>query len=164
MSTASSLSDRAVPTSAASEPVAYTRARRPGSDASHIRAADLEPYIGLTYISRLFKLMAVVMVLLMVAEVARGLVVNGAGAIPVLLGEVSQLIVFAGLLWGCGDLALLLIDIGHDLRATRILIGRQLAHHTEEHHAEVDPAMASNVPLPQHPNAVPHAHGAALAP
>ena len=27
-----------------------------------------------------------------------------------------------------GDLALLLIDIGHDIRATRILLGRQALH------------------------------------
>ena len=39
----------------------------------------------------------------------------------------------AGLLWASGDLAILLIDIGHDVRATRILIGRQSAHHLVEH-------------------------------
>jgi len=36
-------------------------------------------------------------------------------------------------LWASGDLAILLIDIGHDVRATRILIGRQSAHHLAEH-------------------------------
>jgi hypothetical protein len=108
-----------------------------------VRVADLEPYVGLKYLSWLFKLMAVVLILLLIAEVITGLITSGVDALPTLLGEVSRLIVFAGLLWGSGDLALLLIDIGHDLRATRILIGRQLAHHTSEHHASIDPAVAS---------------------
>ena len=43
----------------------------------------------------------------------------------------SRLIVLAGLLWGTGDLAILLIDIGHDVRAARILLGRQVAHNVE---------------------------------
>src|SRR3569833_2934971 len=88
-----------------------------------VRAAALAPYIGLKYLSRLFKLMAVVLVLLLISEVITGLVSNGLDALPTLLGEVSRLIVFAGLLWGSGDLAILIIDIGHDMRATRILLG-----------------------------------------
>ncbi len=96
-----------------------------------VRSADLEPYIGLGYLSRLFKLMAVVLLILLLSEVVTGLIAQGTASIPTLLGEVSRLIVLAGLLWGSGDLALLLIDIGHDVRATRILLGRQALH--EEH-------------------------------
>jgi len=54
-------------------------------------------------------------------------------SIPTLLGEMSRLIVLAGLLWGTGDLAILLIDVGHDVRAARILLGRQIAHNVLEH-------------------------------
>ena len=36
----------------------------------------------------------------------------------------------AGLLWGSGDLALLLIDIGHDVRAGRVFMTRQTYHIT----------------------------------
>lgn len=50
----------------------------------------------------------------------------------------SRLVVLAGLLYGSGDLALLLIDIGHDIRATRILLGRQALH--EEHQPKRDPS------------------------
>ncbi len=107
-----------------------------------VRAADLEPYIGLKYLSRLFKLMAVILILLLVSEIITGLVTSGLDALPTLLGEVSRLVVFAGLLWGSGDLAILLIDIGHDVRATRILTGRQLAHATDEQHSHVDPGIA----------------------
>jgi hypothetical protein len=105
-----------------------------------VRSADLEPYIGLGYLSRLFKLMAVVLIILLLSEVVTGLVREGAASIPTLLGEISRLIVLAGLLWGSGDLALLLIDVGHDVRATRILLGRQALH--EDHHVEPkrDPA------------------------
>jgi hypothetical protein len=119
------------------------RARRPvPTPRMQVRAADLEPYIGLKYLSRLFKLMAVVLILLLVSEVITGLLTNGLGALVTLLEEASRLVVFAGLLWGSGDLAILLIDMGHDLRATRILLGRQLAHSIDEHHSAVDPKMS----------------------
>ena len=93
-----------------------------------VRSADLEPYTGLGYLSKLFKLMAAVLLLLLLSEVVTGLIAQGTTAIPTLLGEVSRLVVLAGLLYGSGDLALLLIDVGHDIRATRILLGRQAMH------------------------------------
>jgi len=99
-----------------------------------VRASDLEPYIGLRYLSKLFRLMAIILVLLLAAEVITGLYAQGTTAIPTLLAEASRLIVLAGLLWGTGDLAILLIDVGHDVRATRILVGRQAVHHISEHH------------------------------
>jgi hypothetical protein len=99
-----------------------------------VRAADLEPYVGLRYVAKLFRLMALILVLLLIAEVVTGLTTQGSAAIPTLLAEGSRLLVLAGLLWASGDLAILLIDIGHDVRATRILIGRQSAHHLAEHH------------------------------
>ena len=116
-----------------------------------VRAADLEPYIGLKYLSRLFKLMAIVLILLLVSEIITGLVTRGLDALPTLVGEVSRLVVFAGLLWGSGDLAILLIDMGHDLRATRILIGRQLAHSMDEQHAKIDPGMSRQLEEPVAP-------------
>ncbi len=93
-----------------------------------VRSADLEPYTGLGYLSKLFKLMAAVLLLLLLSEIVTGLLAQGTAAIPTLLGEISRLVVLAGLLYGSGDLALLLIDIGHDIRATRILLGRQAIH------------------------------------
>jgi hypothetical protein len=110
-----------------------------------VRAADIEPYIGLKYLSRLFKLMAVVLILLLVSEIITGLLASGLEAFPTLLGEVSRLVVLAGLLWGSGDLAILLIDMGHDLRATRILLGRQLAHSMDEQHSAIDPGMSRQI-------------------
>ena len=103
-----------------------------------VREADLEPYIGLRYLSKLFRLIALILVLLLVAEVITGLAQQGTDAVPTLVSEVSRLIVLAGVLWGIGDLALVLIDVGHDVRATRILLGRQTAHmlHEPRHEPE----------------------------
>jgi len=106
-----------------------------------VREADLEPYIGLRYLSRLFRVIAAVLVILLAAGVINALMTTGFDDWPTLVSEVSWMIVLAGLLWGSGDLATLLIDMGHDLRATRILLGRQLAHHTAEQHATIDPAL-----------------------
>jgi hypothetical protein len=104
-----------------------------------VRTADIEPYTGLRYLSKLFRMIAVVLVLLLIAEVVTGIVRDGAEALTTLLAEVSRLIVLAGLLWGAGDLAILLIDVGHDVRAARILISRQTAHLA--HHHDVPPAV-----------------------
>lgn len=92
-----------------------------------VRASDIEPYTGLRYLSKLFRFMGVILALLLVAEVATGIYTQGSASIPTLLGEASRLIVLAGVLWGVGDLALLLIDVGHDVRAARILAAR-VAH------------------------------------
>ncbi|HEX6629779.1 MAG TPA: hypothetical protein VF048_01760 [Gemmatimonadaceae bacterium] len=100
----------------------------PAERAMRVRESDLEPYVGLGYLSKLFRFIAVFLAILLVAEVATGLVAQGRSAVPTLLAEASRLIVLAGLLWGAGDLAILLIDVGHDVRAARILLGRQVAH------------------------------------
>jgi hypothetical protein len=129
-------------TSGSGEPNKERHLIRPhrADPAMPVRSADLEPYIGLGYLSRLFKLMAVVLLILLLSEVVTGLIAQGTASIPTLLGEVSRLIVLAGLLWGSGDLALLLIDIGHDVRATRILLGRQALHEEQHVQPKRDPA------------------------
>ncbi len=60
---------------AAALPTDEQRGRRPVTTPKvRVRAADLEPYIGLKYLSRLFKLMAIVLILLLVSEIITGLV------------------------------------------------------------------------------------------
>jgi hypothetical protein len=44
-----------------------------------------------------------------------------------LLGETARTAVLAVVLWGGGDLVRLLVDMGHDLRAQRILMVRLLS-------------------------------------
>jgi hypothetical protein len=104
--------------------------------AIHVRAADLEPYVGLRYVAKLFRVIALILMMLLLAEVVIGFYQQGWAAVPTLLGEGSRLLVLAGMLWGAGDLAILMIDIGHDVRATRILVGRQGAHLEHLEHLE----------------------------
>ena len=94
------------------------------TEEEEVRGQDLEPYITLRYIAFLFKILAVIMVIMLIAEIVTGLTTDAADALPTLIGEITQLIVLAGLMWGGGDLTLLLIDAGHDLRVVRILLGR----------------------------------------
>jgi hypothetical protein len=104
-----------------------------GAIIAGIRATDIEPYTGLRYLSKLFRFMAIILLLLLVAEIATGLYAQGAASIPTLLGEASRLIVLAGVLWGTGDLAHLLIDVGHDVRAGRVMLARQTYHIAKDH-------------------------------
>ncbi len=90
-----------------------------------VRSTDLEPYSGLRYLSKLFRLIAIILLLLLVAEIVTGISTQGSASIPTLLGEASRLIVLAGALWGIGDLAILMIDVGHDVRAARVFMSRQ---------------------------------------
>ena len=89
-----------------------------------VRSQDLEPYITLRYIARLFKVLAVLMVVMMIGEVIAGVTSESSEVLYTLIAEITQMLVLAGLMWGGGDLALLLIDAGHDLRVVRILLGR----------------------------------------
>lgn len=95
---------------------------RPPGIAQELMAEILEPHESLRYVARLFKVLAVLLLLLLVAEVALGLIRQGNAALPVLLVEATRLIVFAGVLWGIGDMALMFIESNHDIRAARVLV------------------------------------------
>lgn len=111
-----------------------------GSEQRHgegeIRTQDLEPYVTLRYIARLFKVLAVLMLLILLAEVVVGLASEGPRALLTLVAEATRLLVMGGLMWALGDITLLLIDAGHDLRVVRILLGRVNA----ELHRKAGPA------------------------
>jgi hypothetical protein len=89
-----------------------------------VRTTDLEPYVTLRYIARLFKVLAVLIAVMIIGEVVAGLVMEGREAVMTLLGESTRLLVMGGMLWAGGDVTMLLIDAGHDLRVARILLGR----------------------------------------
>ena len=105
------------------------RAETPDASVSaRVREEDMEPHAGLRYIARLFKVLAILLALLLIGEVIMGLAQDGTSAIGTLLIQATRLIVFAAFLWAAGDLALMLIESNHDLRATRILLGRMNAN------------------------------------
>jgi hypothetical protein len=91
---------------------------------AHIRTDDLEPYTALRYIGRLFKVLSVLIVVAMLAELALGVLLEGSESLGTFLGETMRLVALAGLLWAGGDIVRLMIDAGHDLRMSRILLGR----------------------------------------
>ena len=84
--------------------------------------ALLEPHASLRYVGRLFKGLAIGLFILLVAEVGLGIAQDGINALPTLLLEVAQLLLFTGLMWGGGDLAYLVIETNHDVRASRVLL------------------------------------------
>ncbi len=89
-----------------------------------MRTEDLEPYVTLRYVARLFKVLALLMIVMYIGEVITGVVTAGAASFMTLLGEGTGTLVRAGVMWAGGDITLLLIDAGHDLRVARILLGR----------------------------------------
>lgn len=91
---------------------------------NEVRTEDLEPYVALRYIARLFKVLSILLLIVLLGEVATGFLKDGIGAVVTLLIEATRLFVVAALLWAGGDITILLIDAGHDLRVARILLGR----------------------------------------
>lgn len=96
------------------------RARVVGS----VRDSDIEPYTALRWVGTLFKAAAVFLGVAIVGEFIAGLRVEGAAVLPVLMGELARTTVLAVVLWGAGDLVRLLIQLGNDIRAQRILLAR----------------------------------------
>jgi hypothetical protein len=100
------------------------RISRPTLAGIAVREEDIEPVKGIRFIAWLFRGMAVLLLLLMVLQVfssATGAVQASPG---VVFAEAVRLVIFAGLLWGVGDLAVLWIKSHYDIRASRILLAR----------------------------------------
>jgi hypothetical protein len=93
------------------------------------RQTDLEPYTALRWVGTLFKAAAIFLAVAIVGEFVAGLRTYGMATLPALLGELAKTIVLALVLWGGGDLVRLVIQLGHDIRAERILLAR-LVHRT----------------------------------
>jgi hypothetical protein len=94
-----------------------------------VRQSDIEPYTALRWLGTLFKAAAVFLAVAVVGEFIGGLQFHGTGALPELLGRLARTAVLAVVLWGGGDLVRLLIQLGNDVRAERILLSR-LVHRT----------------------------------
>ena len=113
-----------------------------------VRDHDVEPIAGLHWVAVLFRVMAILLFLLMVAQLALGLSSTVDLSYGVLFAEAIRLLIFAGLLWGFAALADLFVKSHHDMRASRILLAR-IAYRLREDPQAVPPAQeAGHVPGP----------------
>ena len=89
-----------------------------------VREGDIESDNAIRAIARLFRVLAVLLLVLAGVQIMTAV----AGAVPLSIGvlgaDVVRLIIFAGLLWGLGDVAVFIVRSHYDLRATRILVAR----------------------------------------
>jgi hypothetical protein len=87
------------------------------------------------------------MIIMLLGEVITGFAAEGRAAVLTLLGEATRLLVLAGLMWAGGDITLLLIDAGHDVRVARILLGRINARlHKNKRPENEHPLMSESTP------------------
>ena len=97
---------------------------RPSLAGITVREEDIEPVKGIRAVSILFRGMAILLLVLMIAQVFFAFTSTVPLSVGVVFAEAVRLIIFAGLLWGAGDLAVLWVKSHHDIRATRILSAR----------------------------------------
>jgi hypothetical protein len=109
-----------------------------------VRQSDIEPYTALRWLGTLFKSAAVFLLIAIIGEFVAGLRFDGMQALPVLLGELARTIVLAVVMWGVGDLVRLMITVGNDIRAERILLAR-LVFRTPAQRAEDEAGAADPV-------------------
>lgn len=96
----------------------------PNIEGVQVREDDIEPVKGIRTIAVIFRGMAVILLLLMILQVFFAVTSTVPLSIGVVTADAVRLIIFAGLLWGAGDLAVLFVKSHYDLRATRILMAR----------------------------------------
>jgi hypothetical protein len=94
-----------------------------------VRQSDIEPYTALRWVGTMFKAAAVFLAVAVLGEFIAGLRFHGTAELPELLGQLARYTVLAVVLWGAGDLVRLVIQLGNDVRAERILLSR-LVHRT----------------------------------
>src|SRR5436853_7548742 len=80
-------------------------ARQPALAGVPVRPEDVEPTQGLHGVCILFRVLSGLLGLLMVVQVVLGLTSAVPISFGVLFAEAVRLLIFAGLLWGAGDLA-----------------------------------------------------------
>lgn len=98
--------------------------RRDSFGPAEVRNDDIQPYVPLVHVSRLFRFASKVVLVALFLEVIARLVAQGTGAILPVLAETIRGIILAAILWGAADLTVLLVGIGGDARASRVLLGR----------------------------------------
>ena len=109
----------------------FTHAARPVLQGLPVRTDDIEPAVGLHRVAKLFRVLSCLLGVIILLQIANGLTSTVDISYGVLIAEVVRLVIFAGLLWGAGDLADLFVQSHRDLRSSRILLAR-INHHLTE--------------------------------
>lgn len=115
---------------AASNPPVVAEVERRDSDEGpniagvSVREDDIESVKGIRRIAVLFRGMSVLLLVLLALRVAFAFTSTVPASPGVVFAEAVRLIIFAGMLWGFGDLAVLWIKSHYDIRASRILNAR----------------------------------------
>ena len=89
-----------------------------------VREGDIESDNAIRAIARLFRAMAILLLVLAAVQIVTAVAGSVNLSIGVLGADVVRLVIFAGLLWGLGDVAVFIVRSHYDLRATRILVAR----------------------------------------
>lgn len=97
---------------------------RPTIEGVVVRQDDIETVKGIRAVVFLFRGMAVLLIALMVVQLFAALTGTVEVSFGVVMAEAVRLIIFAGLLYGIGDLAALWVKSHYDIRASRILLAR----------------------------------------
>ena len=97
---------------------------RPSISGVTVREDDIETVKGIRAVVYLFRSMAAVLLLLAAVQAISAITAVVPLSIGVVAAEEVRLIIFAGLLWVIGDLAVLWIKSHYDIRATKILVAR----------------------------------------
>ena len=107
-----------------------------------VREDDIEAAKGVRAVAYLFRGMAILLLLQAAVQILAAVTSTVPLSIGVLFAEEVRLIIFAGLLWGGGDLAVLGIKSHYDIRATRILMARiaYMMRHIGEADGRLPPA------------------------
>mgnify|MGYP003578069864 CR=1 FL=1 len=101
-----------------------TSEHRPSLGGVPVRERDIEETRSIRFIAFLFRGMAILLLLLMAAQIVFGLTSTVPLSPGVLFADAVRLVIFAGLLWGAGELAVLWVKSHYDIRAQRILTAR----------------------------------------
>jgi hypothetical protein len=116
-----------------------------------VRSSDIEPYTALRWVSTMFKAAAVFVAVATLGETIAVVRYEGMELLSHQLGELARSVVLAVLMWGGGDLVRLLIQVGNDIRAERILLAR-LVHRTPPRLSRAeDPTESETVEAELHP-------------
>jgi hypothetical protein len=97
---------------------------RPSIGGVSVREDDIETVKGIRAVVYLFRGMTVLLLLLAAAQAISAITSTVPLSVGVVVAEEVRLLIFAGLLWVIGDLAVLWIKSHYDIRATKILVAR----------------------------------------